>query len=138
MIEKLDESMIKTKLPGFKSLFELCQHIVLAELRCVLILSEQRDLNKDDRKDVKNLELRELFQYWKKLDVGLKNLSHKSEETKIELQQFSGIKATNFVLQFPFHSAYHRGQLTVVLKLYNCKTENTDLLTFLSRVYSDK
>ncbi|MFQ5818648.1 MAG: DinB family protein [Candidatus Heimdallarchaeota archaeon] len=109
----------------------ICTHIVSAVERCLIIMNQERDLEREDIIPLWKLSKGDLLGKWRLNDYTLHKLLETKAEGKVIFKEMSFLDAEDFLFQYINHSSYHRGQLVIALRLLEKEATNTDYLFYL-------
>jgi len=109
----------------------ICTHIVLAVERCLTIMNQERDLEREDVIPLWELSKGDFLEKWRLSDYTLHTLLETKAEGKVIFKEMSFMDAEDFLFQYINHSSYHRGQLVIALRLLEKEVTNTDYLFYL-------
>ena len=124
---------------SYNSIKEICFHIIVAQEYCLYVL-HKGDFDVLDKKfkTIYNSSKEEFLKAWDKSDQALAKEFQTDLETKIIFQFDNGKKYEvpkyDFLLQYPSHTLFHRGQLIIALKKIGKKVVGTDYLFYLMEI----
>ena len=120
---------------SYKSVYDLVKHMISAQEFCLAMInnSSPEEFNKLWEK-IASFKKDELITFWEESDLRLSKLFQENLDEKISIPWRNTytleLDKQDFILQYPLHSTYHRGQLTLALKKLNRKIVGTDYLHY--------
>ena len=140
LVEKLTEKEFTQELNYFsqKSIREICLHIIMAQEYCLAVINKM-DIHKFTVKmdNLEKLHKEEIITEWQISDKNLAKELQTNLDKEITFpfrdKKYKVVKY-DFLLQYPSHTIYHRGQLIIALKKLGKEVVGTDYLFYLMEI----
>ena len=122
--------------PPFKSIRNLCVHIVIAMEYNIKSFIEKIDVNAEKLyENLGKLSRDELLTKWEETEKKLLETVQKAREPILFPNFLTGeevvMDSADFFMQYILHTVYHRGQLVSMLKILGKEGVTTDYLFYL-------
>lgn len=140
LIEKLTDEEFERQLDYFShnSIRDICFHIVLAQdYSLTVIKGTNPDEFYDYVKELKQMSKDNLLKAWRESDVNLAEEHRTGLDTKVIFsfdEKKYKVAKYDFLLQYPSHTIFHRGQLIIALKKLGKEVVGTDYLFYLMEI----
>ena len=142
ILETLSEKEFSQELGDFfsyKTIRELCQHILLAvEYGTALTSNIDPEVFNKEVEVIIKMSNKELLDRWKETDHKYAKMLKGDLSGKVEVPPFLGHEFTleklDFLLQYITHTTFHRGQLIIALKKLGKEIIGTDYLHYLHEI----
>jgi len=140
LVSNLIEEEFERDLEYFsnKSIRDICFHIVLAQEYCLAVINgTYSDGFTDKIAELKQMSKNELLEEWQQSDVDLAKELRSELDTKIIFsfgEKKYKVAKYDYLLQYPSHTIFHRGQLIIALKKIGKEVVGTDYLFYLMEI----
>ena len=140
LVSELTKEEFEKELEYFShnSIREICFHTILAQEYCLAVVNGTYPEGFTNKvANLKKITKTELIDAWQKSDANLANELQKDLESEIIFtfgEEKFKVAKYDYLLQYPSHTIFHRGQLIIALKKIGKEIVGTDYLYYLMEV----
>jgi uncharacterized damage-inducible protein DinB len=140
LVEHLTDEEFDKELGYFShnSIRDMCFHIVLAQDYSLTVIKGTYPGEFTDYvKELKHMNKKELLKAWRQSDENLAKELCTDLETEVVFsfdEKKYKVAKYDYLLQYPSHTIFHRGQLIIALKILGKEVIGTDYLYYLMEI----
>lgn len=140
LVSKLTEEELERELDYFShnSIREICFHIIVAQEYCLAVVNNTYPKGFREKIDnIKKLGKNEFLEEWQKSDENLAKEFQTELDSELTFtfgEEKFKVAKYDYLLQYPSHTIFHRGQLIIALKKIGKEVIGTDYLFYLMEI----